>query len=157
MVDSVPEKPTVFRNVECTVDRTCRENDGFRKDSCPISKGQFKEVFSGSYDPIDGARTDQSDTEFQRLDCRTRCQLLTRETGGKAKIVLDSRAASGLSAWAECIKYYSIQSLGSTRHSCRESRWPGASDCEVIDVIGGVLFDETDIKSQLGYTQFLLD
>src|SRR5450432_3218373 len=157
MVDSVPDKPTVFRNVECTVDRTRCENDGFRKDFRPILKGQFKEVFSGSYDPIDGARTDQSDTEFQRLYCRTRCQLLTRETGGKAEIVLDSRAASGLSAWAECIKYNSIQPFGSTRHSCRESRWPGASDCEVIDAIGGELFDKPELRSQLEYTRFLQD
>src|ERR1019366_2407116 len=51
----------------------------------------------------------------------------------------------------------SIQALGSTRHSCRESRWPGASNCEVIDVIGGELFNKPELRSQLEYTRFLQD
>ena len=90
MVDSASDKPIVFRNVELAVRCTCRKNNGFRTDLRPISKGQLKEVFFRSGDPVDGARTNQSDSEYQRLCCRTGCQFLTRETSGKPEIVLDS-------------------------------------------------------------------
>lgn len=87
-----PTKPTVFRNVGRAVRCTCRKNNGFRKDCRPISKGQLKEVLFRSGDPVDGARTNQSDSEYQRLCRRTGGEFLTRETSGKSEIVLNSRS-----------------------------------------------------------------
>src|SRR4029450_2598081 len=93
MVDSAPDKPIVLRNVELAVRCNCRKNNGFRKDCRPISKGQLKEVLFRSGDPVDGARTNQSDYEYQRLCHRAGSQLLTRETSGKPEIVLNAGAA----------------------------------------------------------------
>src|SRR5512132_1714735 len=144
MVDSAPDKPIVFRNVELSVRCTCRKNNGFRKDCRPISKGQLKEVLFRSGDPVDGARTNQSDSEYQRLCRRTGSQLLTRETSGQPEIVLNSCAASRLPAWYERIERDGVESFGGTIHSRREPCRSGADDGEVINMLGREFLEEPE-------------
>jgi hypothetical protein len=74
------------------------------------------------------------DLHSETLACTTaRRAKCAAEPGRTAKIVLDSRAHTSLTAGSFSLNHHRVQALGRSINGSGEAGWPSAYNCQVIE------------------------
>src|SRR5713226_3869730 len=110
---------------------SARDHQGVAGDL--IAVGQFNDaVRTLSSDANRLLRRQDFHSKTPRLHHGTTGEVSSTESGGKSKIVLDSRTHSRLTARSFALDHYRVQTLGSTVNSSRQTCRTSAHNCQVV-------------------------
>ena len=102
---------------------------------------------------VDVARNDHFGTEFLRLDEGAGGERLTGNAGGKAEVILDSRAGAGLAAERPEIEDDGRKPFRAGIDGGRKSGRPGADDRDIEDTVGVIDPRHAETFGNLGFTR----